>query len=148
MFFVYATQYHWKLHVLRQYVWWWSWSSSTVECILFMEICSDLCKAPYYVRSHEEVCVEPLDCSAAIISKSSNALFPESIINPPFCGLNIVQRLHHKVDLYRTSQGSKCRPDALSTWTPNQHLSIRSAFRHLFSTRAPVQHLFNISTCV
>ena len=67
-----------------------------------MEICSDLCKAPHYVRSHEEICVEPLDCSAAIISKSSNALFPESIINPPFCGLNIVQRLHHKVDLYQT----------------------------------------------
>ncbi|CAF0944095.1 unnamed protein product [Adineta ricciae] len=67
-----------------------------------MEIRSDLFKVPCYARSHQGVCIEPFDCSSAIISKSSNALFPESIIEPPFCGLNIVQRLHHKVDLYQT----------------------------------------------
>ncbi|CAF0900927.1 unnamed protein product [Adineta ricciae] len=67
-----------------------------------MEIRSDLFKAPCYARSHQGVCIEPFDCSSAIISKSSNALFSESIIEPPFCGLNIIQRLYHKVDLYQT----------------------------------------------
>lgn len=97
MFFVHAIPY-----VLRQHVWWWYRSSSTVECISFMEIRSDPYKAPCYTRSRQGICIGLFDCSSAIISKSANALSPESIIEPPFCGRNIVQRLHHKVDLYQT----------------------------------------------